>query len=168
MKLLVFSDSHGNTERMRIILSRNPNIDAVLFLGDGKRDVEKLIETAEGKDKMWVTVSGNCDWLTFDIPNERVFEYEGVRFLMLHGHTVGVKSGTAMLEAYARSKDVDIVLCGHTHVPCDEYISGENSMKPLRIFNPGSIGEPRYGKPSFGYIEIQNGNIITNCAEFEE
>lgn len=168
MKLLVFSDSHGDTERMSKILKRNPEADAVLFLGDGRRDVELLQETPEGRTKMWVTVRGNCDWFSSDIPEERLFEYEGVKFLMMHGHTACVKGGTGMLEEYARKKDVDIVLFGHTHIPCDSYITGDDSNKPLRIFNPGSIGQPRYGGATFGYIEIQNGSIITNCAEYME
>ena len=70
----------------------------------------------------------------------------GKRILMAHGHEYGVKSSLARIVASAVSRDVDIVLFGHTHEPQELYLpEGENQFgitqkKPLYLLNPGSIG----------------------------
>ena len=42
MRILVFSDSHGSTWRMRDALLDHPEADMIIHLGDGERDVENL------------------------------------------------------------------------------------------------------------------------------
>ena len=166
MRILVFSDSHGNVARMKRVVERT-EADLILHLGDGEADFEALKESYPGR-AMMVAVRGNCDFLS-DLPAERIFEFEGVRFLMLHGHTRGVKHGNGALEAYARIKEIDLVLYGHTHCHEDTYHPADEGGKPFRVFNPGSIGSPTYGQPPrYGYIEIQNGQILSNCAVYQE
>ena len=166
MRILVFSDSHGNVERMKRVVERT-EADLILHLGDGERDFEALQESYRGR-AIFMAVRGNGDFLS-DLPAERIFEFEGVRFLMLHGHTRNVKHGNEVLEAYARVQKVDLVLYGHTHCAEDRYYPAEGEAKPFRLFNPGSIGSPGYGlPPRYGYIEIRNGQILTNCAVFKE
>lgn len=47
------------------------------------------------------------------------------------------------------------MLFGHTHRIFYEQHNG------LSMLNPGSIGEPRYpGKPSYGRVIIENGQIF--------
>jgi len=164
MRILVFSDSHGETRRMKRILGR-AEVDAVLYLGDGIRDFEALQEDYHGK-AVFMAVRGNCDFLC-DYPAERIFSYEGVRILMLHGHTRNVKHGTAALEAYARVQGVDLILYGHTHRAEDRYLPMEEG-RPLRLFNPGSIGAGGRDIPRFGYLDIRNGQVVSNCAVYEE
>ena len=88
MKILVVSDSHGKVDNLiRAVELTHP--DYVLHLGDCQRDLEKLRQAfpvlpMEG-------VPGNCDYGSCDQP-ERLIELGGVRILMLHGHTRGVKS----------------------------------------------------------------------------
>ncbi len=164
MRILVFSDSHGAVRRMKRILER-AEVDAVLYLGDGIRDFEALQEGYDGR-AVFMAVRGNCDFLC-DYPAERIVSYEGVRILMLHGHTRNVKHGTAALEAYARGQEIDLVLYGHTHRAEDRYLPGEEG-RPLRLFNPGSIGAPGWDKPRFGYLDIRNGQIVSNCAVCED
>jgi putative phosphoesterase len=164
MRILVFSDSHGEVRHMKQILGR-AEVEAVLFLGDGIREFEALQEGYDGK-AVFMAVRGNCDFLCDD-PAERIFSYEGVRILMLHGHTRNVKYGTAALEAYARVQDVDLVLYGHTHRAEDRYLPAEEG-RPLRLFNPGSIGACGREGPRFGYLDIRNGQIVSNCAVYEE
>ena len=61
MEFLIFSDSHGRTEGMELAWKRQLRTpDAVLFLGDGLRDVNSM-ELAES---MLYEVSGNCDWFS--------------------------------------------------------------------------------------------------------
>ncbi len=160
MKILVFSDSHGKYERMADVISRS-KYDAVIFLGDGISDFDKVRKGYNGKARM-IAVKGNCDF--FDgTPEETILDLDGFRVLMLHGHTRNVKHGTTVLEYYAREKGVDLVLYGHTHTRDIRHIDGE---KPFYIFNPGSIGAAGYLNPSFGYIETVNGQIVLNVADY--
>lgn len=166
MRILVFSDSHGEVRRMKNLLAR-AEVDAVLFLGDGIRDFEALQEDYRGK-AVFMAVRGNCDFLC-DYPAERVVSYEGVRILMLHGHTRNVKHGTETLEAYARGQGIDLVLYGHTHRAEDRYLPPEDGEgKPLRLFNPGSIGASYGEGPRFGYLDLRNGQVVSNGAVYEE
>ena len=51
MKLCIFSDSHGRTDRV----AKLPPADAYLFCGDGLGDLEDLPGPV-------YSVCGNCDW----------------------------------------------------------------------------------------------------------
>ena len=43
-KLLVLSDSHGGRAAIeRVLLKENANIDALVFLGDGLRDLDQAL-----------------------------------------------------------------------------------------------------------------------------
>jgi len=164
MRMLVFSDSHGDTARMRRVIERTP-ADVILHLGDGARDFEQLSETVETR-ALFLAVRGNCDGVS-DWPLERLFDREGIRFLMLHGHTHQVKHGTERLARYAEAKEVDVVLYGHTHRAEDRYVPAEGEGRPLRLFNPGSIGAAWRDEASYGYIEIRNGVLLTNVAAYQ-
>lgn len=160
MKILVFSDCHGKYERMAEVFSRD-RYDVVLFLGDGISDFDRL-QKENMTSAIMIAVKGNCDF--FDgTPEERIFDLDGFRVLMLHGHTKNVKHGTGVLEYYAREKEIDLVLYGHTHSRDIRRIEGE---KPFYIFNPGSIGASSYEKPSFGYIETVKGQIVLNVTDY--
>jgi predicted phosphodiesterase len=80
---------------------------------------------------------------------------------MLHGHTRGVKSGIGEAISAAVQRDADILLFGHTHQPLEKYIPVEDSTegeilkKPLRVFNPGSLGSG-----SFGLIDIRGKDVL--------
>ena len=83
MKLLILSDSHGNIDNMaRTVELIQPR--HILHLGDCLRDAQALHERYP--DIPMDTVPGNCDWGSFDTP-ERLLEFDGVRVLMMHGHT---------------------------------------------------------------------------------
>ena len=76
-----------------------------------------------------------------------------------HGHLLQVKYGLQTLKRYAREQNADVMLFGHTHVAYTEY---EDS---LYIMNPGSISQPRRGRPSYGIIDILEHGIVTNVAQ---
>ena len=156
MKLIVISDTHGHAdERIERVLQMHRDCDAVLFLGDGIRDLLGL------DVRNLFVVRGNCDfYCPDDVPTERFLTFDGVKILMMHGHTHSVKSGTARLEAYARARGADAVLYGHTHVKEERYCRGHGEEKGIYLFNPGSLGEPRGDAPSFGVIEIKKGQLL--------
>lgn len=164
MKLLVISDTHGRGSRIGQVLSLHPRYDMLLFLGDGLRDVDSNIGGV-------VAVRGNCDSFSLfgdsrSVATERMIDADGVKILMMHGHEKGVKSGIERAAAYAAERGADVLAYGHTHIPEEKYypagteLCGKVLEKPLYVFNPGSLGEPRGAKPSFGVIEIKKGQIL--------
>ena len=60
-KLLVLSDSHGARDAIKRILNKEQNnVDAVIFLGDGLRDLEQAL--AFFPHLRVYSVAGNCDF----------------------------------------------------------------------------------------------------------
>ena len=166
MKFLVFSDSHGSFCNMQEIFLRNRGTaDGIFFLGDGVRDAELLTQFAV-RPTAFYAVTGNCDpYPTSDSlrpPLYRFVDIEGVRFLLCHGHTFGVKSGISDLLRFAAEHQADAVLYGHTHIP---YHACETiGEKTIQIMCPGSISCPVEGAPSFGMVEIRNGVLFMHTA----
>ena len=130
-KILILSDSHGNTRGVLRAAARHPDASAVYFLGDGLRDADALEE--EYPRLRVYRVRGNCDFASFD-PVEGVSVEDGVVIFYTHGHLYGVKSGLGELAAAAKSRGADVALFGHTHDDCCETFDG------LTLFNPGSAG----------------------------
>ena len=154
MQFLVFSDSHGDTNRMALVLRRNPDIKSVIFLGDGMGDLEVLARLYPTHS--FRAVRGNCDGLMLDYPIEDVFTLYGKTVFLCHGHTLGVKGGVGAAVERAKEVGADVLLFGHTHRPIEEY----RSEQELYICNPGSISRPVAGDPSFAILDIlPNGGI---------
>ena len=146
MKLLVLSDSHGNVDNMaRAVELTQPR--HILHLGDCLRDAQALHERFP--DLPMDTVPGNCDWGSFDQP-ERLLEFEGVRVLMMHGHTRNVKSSPLAAQYAAREWGADVLLFGHTHRPL---VDNDGA---LLVLNPGAAGDPLH--PTCGILTIDNGH----------
>ena len=165
MKFLVISDLHGRYERISRVLSMHKDIDALMFLGDGLGDLERAGVFESGITTF--AVKGNCDWNSFlrteRIDDELVLNFDGYRFLLMHGHTCGVKHGMTNAIYAAREKEADILLFGHTHEPLETYIPADSDYslcKPLRLFNPGSLGASGDGWGYFGLIEIRGKDIL--------
>ena len=73
---------------------------------------------------------------------------------------------TTRLALAAKEEGCRIALYGHTHIGEEHYLPPlDDNDTPLILFNPGSIAKPRDNKASFGVIEIQNGEILTNIAK---
>lgn len=113
MKILVFSDSHGNFENMVQAVEREtPHM--ILHLGDGWRDARRLQERFP--DIPLSQVPGNCDFRSSE-PPEQQLTVQGKRILLCHGHTYGVKNSLLTAGLAAEERDLDLFLFGHTHVP---------------------------------------------------
>ena len=160
MTLLIVSDSHGRVDRLARLFELHKRVDALIFLGDGLSDLDR----AGVKNYPFTVflVKGNCDSGMGSISalkakDEITFNFEGVSFYALHGHTKGVKSSLVNAMYAAEEKGADVLLFGHTHEPIDTYITdGEyNLSKPLHIFNPGSLANY-----SYGLCEIRNGEFL--------
>ena len=162
MRFVVVSDIHGKYDRLSRLLDMHKNADALIFLGDGLSDLVRA--DAYGRGMSVIAVKGNCDGFSFfgnDAPTELCQTLDGYKFLMMHGHTRAVKSGTDAAVCAAVAADADVLLFGHTHVQTEKYLpegsefSGGVLKKPLRIFNPGSLGAGQ-----FGLIEIRGQSIL--------
>lgn len=154
MKILVVSDSHGDFKTFNKLVQSQTKAEVVLFLGDGAEEFSDLKMLYP--EKMFIGVKGNNDWgSSLPMYEERVIE--GKKIFMTHGHAFGVKYGLTELESEGRKRGADIVLFGHTH---QAYVKYENGMY---MMNPGSI---RRYESTYGVIDIQNGDILINTADY--
>lgn len=164
MTILLVSDSHGHPDRLREAIER-ARPDCILFAGDGLRDMETV---QEGTRLPTWAVRGNCDlpWgLTGRYAEEELVTLEGRRILLLHGHTVGVKSGLDRAVARAVERQADVLVFGHTHEPFEQSLrieTAEGEERTLLLCNPGSVGHYPH---SFGTLTLQGGQILFGTGE---
>ncbi len=171
-ELLVISDTHGSAYTVKEVLAQlNFRPWAVLFLGDGLRDLDTISTDPRYEGLSVYSVAGNCDKFGFfpaDAPDVRSVMVGELKILMMHGDTFGVKHGLGEAQRYAAQQEADVLLYGHTHAPfaktiaAGEYIGGGVTLqKPLVVANPGSLGRPGYGRdPSFGVLTVRNGQVL--------
>ena len=180
MDVLVISDTHGRRHAIERVLSQlHFRPSTVLFLGDGLRDLSIITASDRYEDVSAFAVAGNCDGSILfppDEPEVRTVLLGDLRVVMMHGHTFDVKWGLDQAIAYAASKEADVLLYGHTHVPYEKTLpageplrDGTVLKKPLLVANPGSLGEPRYGQaPSFGVLTIRDGQMLFSNGTLKE
>ena len=132
--------------------------DAVIHLGDVVRDAEELERRYPSLPV--IKVRGNCDYDVFDLPEQRILELGGVRFLVAHGHRYGVKSGLLRYWMAARENQVDVALFGHTHCAYCEEKSG------IYLLNPGSCGAG--ARLSYGMVSILDKKPVCNVCMLEK
>jgi putative phosphoesterase len=158
MKILVFSDSHGESAgMMRAVLKETP--DAVFHLGDVVFDVQSL--RARFPRIGIYCVSGNCDF-GFREPESRIFEQDGVRIFMTHGHIYHVKQELGAAVGAASAQNAAILLFGHTHIPLYTLKDG------LHVLNPGSISGVHTARKTYGVINLNKTGFVCRIAELEE
>ncbi len=164
MEILVLSDSHGRRDKIEEAIKRQiKKPDAVIFLGDGLRDMT----SANIGDVPLFTVRGNCDagGLFYDnnTPDEQCLILGDKRIFFTHGHRYGVKSTLSPLISEAAKRGADILIYGHTHEATELTLTRDNDYgikleKPLSIMNPGSIGSYPY---YFGVITVdREGRVL--------
>ena len=79
----------------------------------------------------------------------------GVKFLLVHGsprrNNEDILPDTPMeeVEKMLENVEADVILCGHTHIPC-----GFQSSKKQTVVNVGSIGRPFTPEPKSCYLTI--------------
>lgn len=150
MKILVFSDSHGNLFRVKKVLEVFTDVDMIFHLGDNVRDAIKIQELVHCPVKY---VKGNTDLI--EAPLEIMEDLCGKKFFLTHGHQYRIKSDLNNLYYAALEKEADVVLFGHSHVPYQETIN------EILFLNPGSIGDKRWQpKETYGIIEITENGLL--------
>ncbi len=86
---------------------------------------------------------------------QQEIEESGVKFLLVHGsprkNNEDILPDTPMseVEKMLENVDADVVLCGHTHIPC-----GFQTTKKQTVVNVGSVGRPFTPEPKACYLII--------------
>lgn len=150
MRILVLSDSHGNTSVLKRIISFHSDIKNIFFLGDNIRDIEYIEHLF--RDRNFYSVSGNCDIASMT-PSANIEIIEGVKIFYTHGHKFGVKYSTEMLLEETAKRNCSLALYGHTHCKNIYYSDGVYAV------NPGSVSCSRSGKNSYAIVDITNKGI---------
>ena len=167
MRYLVVSDIHGSIDSAERIIEKflGNECDKILLLGDilyhgPRNDLPKSYAPKEVisllnqyKDKI-VAIQGNCDAevdqmvLSFKIHKEKVITHKGHKVLLTHGHHVNYLNPT--------SKDVDVVIHGHTHIIRKDVVENKTYI------NIGSITIPKENtKRCYGILENNSLTIYS-------
>lgn len=136
MKLLVVSDSHGNSAALQRIVDGEKPFDCLIHCGDGIEDLERV--SLPG-DAMIVLVQGNIDRArAVHAETERVLAPGGHRILVTHGDRQAAHRDYMGLIDAAKALRCEAVLFGHTHTA---YLSKGYPA----LFNPGPAQRGQYG-----------------------
>lgn len=152
-KLLILSDSHNSTGAVERILHAESDATAVIFLGDGLRDLEEAL-TLYPKIKVYA-VAGNCDFGALE-PLDGLATFDQVVVFYTHGHMYGVKYDLDTLTDAATARGAEVALFGHTHIPVAE------QRGSVFLFNPGSCGRCYTGPNTYGVLTLDQGKIISH------
>ena len=152
MRLVVLSDTHGNTRAINGIQHLFDSADKVIHLGDHFYDMDSFAPSL--KDKL-ITVYGNCDGGGED----KIITLDNVKILICHGDKYHVKLGLTRIFLKAKEIGANLVLFGHTHRAKIDYSEG------ITLLNPGSM--TRFGKNSYAIIDIDDGVITPNLVEIK-
>ena len=130
MKYLIISDLHlSRLEKIpENIIDLAKEMDGIICAGDltSKTVLEKLKEI----NKNLIVVKGNCDYL--DLPEYEEFEVENKKIGVIHSNQFD-RGNLKKIAEFANSKNIDIMVFGHTHQPLVE------KRGNLLLINPGTL-----------------------------
>jgi len=175
MKILIFSDSHGDSTTMCGAVEKE-RPDMIIYLGDGISDAEEVSQ--KYPNIQMIKNLGNVDSKSEDEEWIKYAEICGKRFMMTHGHTfytgIEITQGK-MAEARLNilklmsENNIDITLHGHIHEPFVYYQCLTQSKRGW-IMCPGRIG--RYTdsvNPIYGVLKIrESGALEWQFVEIEQ
>lgn len=153
MKIGVMSDSHGDTRAVNraFEMFRNLGCETIFHLGDGVQDTQP---SSQQFAMEIIGVHGNMDYAP-GTPLETVYEAEGIRFFLSHGHGLEVSRSNSRLIARAKQENCQVALYGHTHTASNTTEDG------ILILNPGSVSRPKNGgKATLAVIDTNGGDPI--------
>lgn len=161
MKILVFSDTHGRTDRaeeiFRRVSSRTP-VSMIFHCGDYQRDADTL---ARDLQVPVIGVPGNCDGSV-----RRDFQITTLpsgKVMIIHGHTEGVDWDYSRISLLAEEQGCQAVCFGHTHVPVND------DTGRVCLINPGSLTNPRGGsRASCALLTSDPGHLEAEILYYDE
>lgn len=151
MKLLIMSDTHGDEEIIERVKSYHPDAYRIIHCGDSE------LPYSHAAMQDMERVKGNCDY-DQNYLEEILFQVNGERVYVTHGHLYDVKSSPMKLVYRAKELGANIVCFGHSHILGAEYIDG------IFFINPGSLKKPRQMKEkSFVTLTISPTHYALDC-----
>ena len=90
-----------------------------------------------------------------NLPAQKLVEIDGVKILLVHGsprlNNEDILPETPMprVEEMLIGVEADVILCGHTHIPC-----GFQTSTKQTVVNVGSVGRPFTEDPKSCYLKI--------------
>ncbi len=150
-RVLIVSDTHGDNRILTEVIKSERPFDMLIHCGDAECTEGSLRAIA---DVPVYVCEGNNDFF-YDLSRRIVFNLAGHRVLLTHGHYDKVYSGLDGLYYRAKELEADIVMFGHTHVPCHRVEDG------ITFINPGSLTYPRQTgrKPTYMIMEIEENKV---------
>jgi putative phosphoesterase len=97
------------------------------------------------------------------LPMQLELDIEGIKILLVHGsprrnnEDISPNLSLVEVEKIIENITADVILCGHTHIPC-----GYQTSKKQTIVNVGSVGRPFTPEPKACYLKltITKGNCL--------
>jgi len=164
LKVLVVSDTHGNTDSLRRLVGAvlpAESIDLLIHLGDDYGDTEVFEEFEQPYLRVPGVFSGY--YADRSIPNRRIEDLEGWKFLLSHTVTSHPNDlpDDPKPEALIAGKQVDAVLYGHSHRP---ELADKNGVL---FVNPGHLKtEDKKGhSASYAILDISGNKIKGRIVE---
>jgi len=96
------------------------------------------------------------------LPSEKHLEIEGIKIHLVHGsprknnENIFPDLKPETVEEMTLSSDADLILCGHTHIPCGYQLNNKKT-----VVNVGSVGRSMTedAMPCYAIINIKNGEF---------
>ena len=149
--ICVLSDTHG-TDGHRLdghLLDAVREANLVLHAGDFT--TERVLDAFETEVTALRAVHGNnaTPAVRERLPGECVVDHEDVTIALTHGDDRD-ETGLAML---GRQEGANLVISGHSHRP------GVTDTGDLTLLNPGSHADPRWYRPAYAELVIEDGRL---------
>lgn len=141
--LVALSDTHSRDGPRLSGRTRETIEAASVILHAGDFMTEDVLDGFESHGPLYA-VYGNNDTTAVRerVPAERVFEWQGLRIAVVHGH----RHTETELSILGRQSGADLVVFGHSHAP-------EFSDGIVPALNPGSHADPRWNRPAHAELE---------------
>lgn len=155
----------GDTVNFCMSLSTHDNVEMIQgntdkMIGDYSDDVYQTVSKAAPimanalKEEVETLSAAQKEFLK-DLPEKKELEIDGVKILMVHGsprrNNEDIMPDTPLVkvEEMLKGTDADLILCGHTHIPC-----GFQTNTKQTVVNDGSVGRPFTETPDSCYAII--------------
>lgn len=139
-----------------VMIQGNTDLLIADYTDESYRNLQKIAPVmAEAlKDDVKVLKKEQIAFLRELKPQEMI-EEEGVKILLVHGsprrNNENIMPDTPLseIENMIKHADADMILCGHTHIPC-----GFQTSDSKTVVNVGSVGRPFTEKPNACYLTL--------------